>query len=145
MIHISASRPTEIRARSTIDAFDRLGYTLLFSYKEVEALDIYQAMPDLVKVVILDTSLILNCLYYNRPRRVYSQDISAKRFRRVVETERLSWNLSEPGQDDGLLWGIAEHIEGREYQPDCIRRRGFEGGIPIWKTLAYVRDCDLRI
>jgi hypothetical protein len=50
-----------LRARSLMATLDDLGYSLLYAYDTVEIYDIYRAIPDLVQIVIAQTSNIREC------------------------------------------------------------------------------------
>ena len=123
-----------LRARSTIDAFEKLGYTLLYSYRELEALELYQAFPKLVRIVIMDAVLISNCLHFNRPQLVPLKEITSGRFRQLDREGWESYGLVEPTSSD-MHWGESM-MEGKERHEGCIRRGSYPAGIPLWKTLA---------
>lgn len=122
------------RARSTIDAFETLNYTLLYSYRELEALELYQAFPSLVRVVIMDAVLIRNCLHFNLPQLVPIKEITSGRFRRMEKPEWEKYGLAEPAEGEGV-WGESV-MEGMERHRGCIKRESYEEGIPLAKTLA---------
>jgi len=84
-------------------AFHALNYTLLYAYGTMDALTMYQAIPDLIPVVILESATLKNCIDRN--------------------------TTTADETDDG---------EGA-WQTDvgCIKRKGFEEGIPIWKTFPF--------
>lgn len=52
---------TPFRARSLMATMDALGYSLLYAYDTAEIYDIYRAIPDLVQIVIAQTSNIREC------------------------------------------------------------------------------------
>lgn len=54
---LSRTKP-RYRARSTIDTFDTLGYTFLYAFETVEALDIYLEIPSLVRMIIAVSAAI---------------------------------------------------------------------------------------
>ncbi|GFZ42607.1 hypothetical protein JCM24511_00324 [Saitozyma sp. JCM 24511] len=99
----------DIWAASTIEAFTSLNATLLYTYSAMDTLLIYQAIPDLVKMVIWEGSLYENCY------------------------KRNDENHLEQGADGGWQTG----------KKGCIKRTGFEDGIPVWKSFIfhYWRDA----
>ncbi len=52
----------DIWARSSIDTFKELGYTILYAYDLLEILDIYLEIPDLIKIVIMEHGGLDDCL-----------------------------------------------------------------------------------
>lgn len=96
-----------IRAHSTILAFQSLNYTLLYTYTHMETLQIYQQIPDMIPIIIFEGSELEKCIARN--------------------------DTTEAETDDGSLPGLWQ-------KPDrigCIKREGFEEGIPIWKSFAF--------
>lgn len=73
----------------------------------MDALQIYQAIPDLVPIVIFEGSDLDDCIKRNR------------------ETADQTDTVETPG-----TWQPLDRI-------GCIRRKGFEEGIPIWKTFVF--------
>jgi hypothetical protein len=125
-----------LRARSSIDAFEKLGYTFLYSYRELEALELYRAFPKLVQIVIMDAVLINNCLHFDRPQRVPLREITSGRFRQSSREEWESFGLPEVESGAGEVYWAESMMEGKERHEGCIRRVDYPEGIPIWKTLS---------
>lgn len=61
----SDSRLTGYRARSSVRAMTNLNYTMLYTYGTMDALLIYQHIPELVKVVIWEASILNHCIIRN--------------------------------------------------------------------------------
>lgn len=94
------------RAHSSIVAFQALNYTLLYAYSAMEVLQIYQQIPDLVPIIIMEGAELTKCAQRNATNEYDTGDDSV------------------PG-----LWQSPDRI-------GCIKRKGFEEGIPIWKIFA---------
>jgi DNA mismatch repair protein MSH3 len=73
----------------------------------METLQIYQQIPDLIPIIIFEGSELEKCVARND------------------ETEDETDDDSSPG-----LWQRPDRI-------GCIKREGFEEGIPIWKSFAF--------
>lgn len=118
---------TPHRARSSIDAFNELGYTVLYTYTELEAVMIYQVLPDLVSTLLLEASSIANCVQRGVARKLTDKEL----------TNRVDLVGTPPGEEGS--WGWAGMIEGTEKQEvvGCVRKRGYEEGIPIWKMHSF--------
>lgn len=85
-------------------AFQSLNYTLLYAYGPMDTLQMYQAIPDLIPVVIMDSVTLQDCIDRNI-------------------------NTADRTGDDG---------EGDwQTKIGCIKRKGYEEGIPIWKTFPF--------
>jgi hypothetical protein len=95
------------RAYSTMTAFEALNYTLLYAYGAMDALQIYQQIPDLVPVVILEGDALAGCV------------------KRNAETASETDSNDAPG-----TWQAPDRI-------GCVKRPGFEEGIPVWKLFAF--------
>jgi len=76
---------------------------MLYAYGAMEALHIYQTIPDMIPIVIFEGSELDNCI--NRSPS------------HIDDTE----NDATPG-----YWQPRDRI-------GCIKKRGYEEGIPIWK------------
>jgi DNA mismatch repair protein MSH3 len=96
----------DIWAASTIEAFTSLNATVLYTYGAMDTLFIYQAIPDLVKIIIWEGSEYDKCFKRNDANH--------------LETER-------DGADGSWQTG----------KKGCIKRTGFEDGIPVWKSFMF--------
>lgn len=73
------------RARSTIDTFNSLGYTFLYAFETVEALDIHLEIPSLVRMIIAETSQIDSCAIWGIPgKEKFLSAVELQRGGRVV-------------------------------------------------------------
>lgn len=121
-----------------MDAFEEIGRTVLIAYRILEVLDIYQAIPKLITLVITDASEIDLCVNFRRPVRLEKSRFEKGEARRLTSEEMTRWDIrsdKEGGNNDG--WGIAT-IEGDKEaeRGGCIRREEYPEGIPIWKMFA---------
>jgi hypothetical protein len=82
-------------------AFRSLSYTLLYGYGAMDVLQMYQAIPDLVPVVIVESASLSYCI-------------------------RRNFDNADELDDDGNLGTWQDNV-------GCVKRQGFEDGIPIWK------------
>lgn len=100
------------RARSSLEAFTALNYTLLYTYGHMDTLLIYQHIPDNVKTVIWEGEQLRRCMARNETH----YDKSAF-----------------PGDE-------LDHSPG-DWQNDlkkgCIKKEGYEEGIPLWKSFSF--------
>jgi len=94
------------RAKSSYDAFTALNYTLLFSYGAMDTLLIYQYLPELVRVIIWEGSILDDCVRRNEDNYLDTEPHFA------------------PGQ-----WQVGKK--------GCIKKPGFENGIPLWKSFSF--------
>jgi len=125
------------RARSTIDAVQDLGHTILLSYQILEAFDLYQAIPKLVRAIIIDPSLITDCLNYGKPQAIPLGQIESGESILATSDQLVEFELDASALKENERWGVknlmGQHAHNRG---GCIRREGFEHGIPLWKMLA---------
>ena len=96
-----------LRAHSTITALEALNYTVLYAYGAMDALTIYQHLPDLVQIVIFEGSQLDRC----------------------IERNNTNWADTE----DYYTPGDWQDRNRR----GCIKKKGFGEGIPIWKTFVF--------
>ncbi len=135
------------RARSSIDAFQSLGYTVLFTYDVVETILVYQAFPDLVTALIMDAPDVAHCLTYGIPKVLSKDDMKFNPI--VLDTKQAAVILKEQAaaglqQDEMLIGGGNDKKigwRGFRVNPDdqlkgCVKRKGFEDGIPLWKMFS---------
>lgn len=137
----------DIWARSSIDAFQSLGYTVLFTYDVVETILVYQAFPDLVTALIMDAPDVAHCLTYGIPKVLSKDDMKFNPI--VLDTKQAAVILKEQAaaglqQDEMLIGGGNDKKigwRGFRVNPDdqlkgCVKRKGFEDGIPLWKMFS---------
>lgn len=127
---------TPLRARSTVDAFHELGHTLFMGYEMLETLDLYQAIPKLVSTVIVDALHIFDCTYYGVPRRFPVWDFGTT-VRNMTDDEQERFGIVDVELGGDWRWGI-RYMPGEEIERGggCIRREGYEQGIPLYKTFS---------
>ncbi|KAK4686065.1 hypothetical protein P7C73_g4063, partial [Tremellales sp. Uapishka_1] len=97
----------DIWAHSTIEAFEALNYTLLYTYGNMDTLMIYQAIPDHVKTILWEGESLKKCILRNATNHEEMED----------------W------------WAAGKWQKGES--KGCIQREGFEDGIPIWKSFVF--------
>jgi hypothetical protein len=154
------------RARSILDSFEHLGYSLLYSSGVNEHKDIYTAIPDLVRLLIVDADHIQKCLKHGRPEWIQVLSESEVQKGAMVvsvqaqskdETEGRNYTLSEwsrrvndsswesitffghPGfPDKPQLPNTEDADTSRPAQPEweCMQRPEYPQGIPLWKMFA---------
>lgn len=129
-----------IWARSSIDAFQDLGHTVLFAYGTLETLMVYRAMPNLVSNIIMDGDVISACAQAGIPRPLTADEIYDGAT--VVTGDRLSslqnqFDVAVGESTPEQAWGWPR-LSGDASQDstECVMRLGVEGGIPIWKLHA---------
>lgn len=95
------------RARSTLVALRSLNYTLLYTYGIMDTLLIYQSIPELIPIILWEGS------WYEKCRKRMEDN--------YLETE----DIWAPGTwQNGSTKG-------------CIKRIGFESGIPVSKSFSF--------
>ena len=100
------------RARSSLEAFTALNYTLLYTYGHMDTLMIHQHIPDLVKVIIWESEQMRRCM----ARTGTNHDMT-----------KLSDEEWVHSPDD---WQ-------KDMKKGCMKRQGFEDGIPLWKGFSF--------
>lgn len=84
------------------ESIQSLGYTVLYSFGYTEALTIYLAVPDLVTRILMEYSALEDCM-----------------------------KRGEDAEGD-LLWTAVDYGGWQAGRVGCIKREGFEEGIPAW-------------
>ncbi len=111
----------DVWTRSTMAAYASLGFTTMITYGTLEALMIYQAVPDLVEMVVWEVSNIKECTWYGGTTE--------------YEGYRHDTDRKHPGEGGEPL-----RLPGGDYQPvnhqGCLKRDTYPEGIPAWKMFA---------
>jgi hypothetical protein len=94
--------PNVDRALALDESIQSLGYTALYSFGYTEALTIYLAVPDLVSRILMEYSALEDCM-----------------------------KRGEDAEGD-LLWTAVDYGGWQAGRVGCIKREGFEEGIPAW-------------
>jgi hypothetical protein len=97
----------DVWAGSTIQSLTDLGYTILYGLGHMEALLIYQYLPELIDIIIVDTKTLRECISRSAENYLEQEDPLA------------------PG-----LWQDEDRI-------GCIKKDGFEEGVPVWKLFPW--------
>lgn len=100
------------RARSSLEAFTALNYTLLFTYGHMDTLMIYQHIPDLVKIIIWESAQMKRCM------------------------ARDENNFNSSLIPDDEMSHSPDHWQ-KDMKKGCMKRKGFEDGIPLWKGFTF--------
>ena len=124
------------RARSSVDAFEELGRTVLIAYRMLETLDIYQAIPKLISTVITDASEIDECVHYGRPMKLPKDKFWRGEARNMTEEEMQQWDIPTDVIDERSQWGFKIMENQQVERGGCVRRDGYPDGIPIYKMFA---------
>lgn len=138
------------RARSSIDAFESLGYTLLYGYNPFENLAIYKALRAWIPIVIMQSNELEVCVFSGIPRPLSRDNLDqAEKFIIIDDKEELQ-RLSDLHELNIQVDSVDQHGDPIQYgwrdmnfevergtHPECIKRKGFEEGIPLAKTLAF--------
>ncbi|KAK8846595.1 hypothetical protein IAR55_005681 [Kwoniella newhampshirensis] len=98
----------EVWAHSVHMAFDSLNYTLLYAVDDSEMLFIYRSIPDLIPILLLQPSNVEKCVARNNS--YYLDQNLASGF-------PIDWET--PGRHG------------------CVKRVGYEEGIPLWKMFSW--------
>lgn len=101
-------RLTDFRAHSNHVAFDSLNYTVLYALSDVEMSFIYQSIPDMIPMMLVQPDVIDRCIARNNSNYL---DLESSGF-------RTDWQ--RPGRHG------------------CVKKDGYEEGIPLYKMLAWV-------
>ena len=153
------------RASSTIETYEQLDHTFLYSSSMLDAISLYEEFPSLVKVVLGQGDDVQKCVAYNAPGKeillseedvVLGGKITGYQFDSLVGThtvriskEELSNNdrdpLSTELRDDyqvrpygyKALAPISGSHSKRTYPATCVRRNDSDSGIPIWKLFEW--------
>lgn len=89
-------------------AFQSLNHTLLYAVQDTEMSFIYSSIPDLVSTLLVESNILEACLNRNDMNYLdYAHDIS------------FPPDFMHPGRHG------------------CVKRPGYEEGIPIWKMFAW--------
>nr|XP_019012094.1 uncharacterized protein I206_02933 [Kwoniella pini CBS 10737]OCF50875.1 hypothetical protein I206_02933 [Kwoniella pini CBS 10737] len=99
----------DIWARSTLEAFHSLNYTLLYSFGPMDTLTLYQGLKDKVQTILWEGGELKRCLARN-------------------ET---NWETLENDFTPGTFQNTTSNRFG------CIKRLGYEEGIPIEKSFTF--------
>ncbi len=97
-----------------------LGYTLLITYETLEAVLVYQAIPDLVKMVIWEPHNLRECLAHGRKAQG------------IIEWKD---DPSVPDVPDTLV-GEMEQAADPEGK-GCFKAEAYPSGIPVWKLFTF--------
>jgi hypothetical protein len=100
------------RARSSLEAFTALNYTLMYTYGHMDTLLIYQHIPDLVQVIIWESEQMKRCMGR-------------------TETNH---NMTELKGDEMIH---SPDDWQKDLKKGCMKRAGFEDGIPLWKGFTF--------
>ena len=105
-----ATDRSDFRAMSTFEALTTLNHTLLYAFGHMDVLFLYQALASIVSipVVIVDAVYLDSCV-----------SRSDSNYRELESAETYA-----PGD-----WQTG--VKG------CVKRKGFEEGIPVWKLFAW--------
>lgn len=95
------------RAHSVHVAFDSLNYTILYAVSDVEMAFIYQSIPDMIPILLVQPGTIDRCIERNNSNYL---DLDSAGF-------RTDWQ--KPGRHG------------------CVKREGYEEGVPLYKMLAW--------
>ncbi|WWD16534.1 hypothetical protein CI109_100961 [Kwoniella shandongensis] len=98
----------DIWALSSIEAFTALNYTMLWTISPMDTLTLYQGLSDKVAVVIWEGGEMKKCIDRNAE----------------------NWQSLEAGHTPGTF----QEEDGKF---GCIKREGFEEGIPLHKSFAF--------
>lgn len=98
----------QIWAESSLEAFHDLGYTTVLAWGHMDALLVYQAVPDMVQFVIWESFTLRRCIERNAT--------NAEEVERGYEEVHGDWQTGNKG---------------------CIQRADFREGIPMWKSFAF--------
>ena len=153
------------RARSVIDTFRDLGYSTIYAYGMMEQYDIYRAIPDLIRLVIVDADHTKSCQRYGRPE--WSQILSESEIekgallqqveaRKDDKIQYFSWSewhklrLASSHWSTTTFYGHPVFRDQPKVEPDadpldlqpqkewrCIQTPDFPQGIPLWKMFAF--------
>jgi hypothetical protein len=96
------------RAHSVHLALDSLNYTLLYVLSDSEMLLIHQAIGDMIPVIFSQPSILEHCIERNNTNYL-----------------DIDWRTGFPPD-----WQRPGHH-------GCIKKQGFEDGIPLWKFLSW--------
>lgn len=153
-----ANSGENIWARSTMDAVETLGHTLLYTYDPLETLAIYQAIPSLVSTILMEATHVQRCAEFGVPRPLRLKDyedqygvtaLDLEETNKVREMLGLDYLTKKEFEADALTekdrdmeeeiqWGW-HNLFGQDIQttePMCSKRIGAEDGIPLWKMFS---------
>lgn len=137
-------------AKSVIEAVEEdLGHTLLYADSALEAATLYQGISHLVSTVIMEADQVKRCSGLGVPSIISADDLSpqAEQGRQVpfeqAQQMRRHLGLPDPSEEDAdKIWGWRgmyglDVLEEKGLPIGCMKRRGFEQGIPVWKTFSF--------
>jgi hypothetical protein len=98
-----------------IDTFRDLGYSTLYAFGVMEQYDIYRAIPDLVRQIIVDADHIKACQEYGRPE--HSQILSQSDIQKGALIQQVE--AKAKGDDKTRYYSLAEwHKSANHLSPD---------------------------
>lgn len=132
------------RARSSIDAWNELGYTVLFGQHPLEALQLFNGTSEMVVNIFMDPVDLSACYNYQHPHPLLKRELTAVQGAYVVEGDEPSAEDLRRLGDEDVVPGVEGWVNlvGDEYEPDdavkgCVKREGFEHGFPLALVFAW--------
>jgi hypothetical protein len=132
------------RARSSIDAWKELNYTVLYAQHPLEALHLYNGTSELVVNVLMDPVDLAACYQYQHAHPLLKRELTAVQGAYVTEGEEPSADELRGLGDEDLVPGVKGWVNlvGDEYEPDdaakgCVKREGLEWGLPLSLVFAW--------
>ncbi|WWC87869.1 uncharacterized protein L201_002767 [Kwoniella dendrophila CBS 6074] len=109
--YYGATNGEDIWARSSLEAFHSLNYTLLYTFSAMDTLTIYQGLKDKVKTILWEGSELKKCLARNQS----------------------NWEDLEVSHTPGTFQNQSKD----ENQFGCIRKPDYPQGIPLEKSFTF--------
>ncbi|WVQ93401.1 hypothetical protein IAU59_000471 [Kwoniella sp. CBS 9459] len=115
----------DIWARSTIEAFTSLNYTLLYTVGPMDTLTLYQGLSERVRLVVWEGTELKSCLKRNESNwKDLELDHTPGKWQKAIDTQ-IQKDKKETGEKSARS-GFG-----------CIKKDGFEAGIPLRKSFTF--------
>lgn len=135
----------DIWARSSVDAFNEIGVTLLYAYDMLEIKAIHDTFGDQIKAILSESTTVDQCAKWGIPSKLSQKEAAsddyikmtlkqAQQYRSFNGYPELKLADEKEGEAAPYGWKRAS-VEETEIQNGigCAKRKGFPDGIPIWK------------